>query len=376
MGVFDLERLAQFVTSRMGPLLVEHQRCSRTRSPLSKCSHCIDICPENALSFGAEGIEIADNCLQCGLCAGVCPTGALGIQEPTQLALLEKIRSLNTQGVTIAIGCRRQPELNPKGLSVPCLGSLSREFLLVLEQSSHPVYFVLSEEKCAECQVTGGGDHCLKQLAEVGRVIDSLGLKGGAISLVPEAPPIKIPKKKEDTDPSRRAFFRSIFSGAKQMPKAMVLSMLDDETTEEESSIKAVSGVEADRQRLLRRGFEQVKESMEELDLLQRPVLQSTCHFCRACTILCPLGALKCSDDYRLTLDTGKCTGCGLCIEICLHQSLALGPGKIAQLYQAEPELLAQGVKGRCQSCGQEMVTSEENEFCFICAKRAAMMAN
>ena len=376
MGVFDLERLAQFVTSRMGPLLVEHQRCSRTRSPLSKCSHCIDICPENALSFGAEGIEIADNCLECGLCAGVCPTGALGIQEPTQLALLEKIRSLNTQGVTIAIGCRRQPELNPKGLSVPCLGCLSREFLLVLEQASHPVYFVLAEEKCAECPVTGGREHCLNRLTEVGQIIATLGLKGGAIRLVPEAPPIKIPKKKEDTDPSRRAFFRSIFSGAKQVPKAMVQSILDDEPAEDAGSIKAVSGVEVDRQRLLRKGLEPLKESMGELDLLQRPVLQSTCHFCRACTILCPLGALKCSDDYRLTLDTGKCTGCGLCTDICLHQSLALGPGKIAQLYQAEPELLAQGVKGRCQSCGQEMVTSEENEFCFICAKRAAMMAN
>lgn len=376
MSVFDLEKLAQFVTSRMGPLLVEHQRCSRARSPLSKCSHCLDICPENALSFGPEGIEIADTCLECGLCAGVCPTGALGIQEPTELALLEKIQFLNAQGVTIAIGCRRQPELNPKGLSVPCLGSLSREFLLVLEQASDPVYLVLDEEKCAQCKVTGGGEHCLKQLAEVGRVIETLGLKGGAIRLVPEAPPIKVPKKKEDTDPSRRAFFRSIFSGAKQVPKAMVLSILDDGMKEEETGIKAVSGVEVNRQRLLRRGLEQVKESTEELDLVQRPVLQSTCHFCRACTILCPLGALKCTDDYRLTLDTGKCTGCGLCTEICLHQSLALSTGKIADVYQAEPELLAQGVKGRCRSCGQEMVTSEEKEFCFICEKRATMVAN
>lgn len=376
MGVFDLEKLAHFVTSRMGPLLVEHQYCSRVRSPLSKCSYCTDICPKDALSFGQEGIEIDDDCLECGLCAGVCPTGALGIQEPTQLALLDKIRSFGEQGVTIAIGCRRQLELNPKGLAVPCLGSLSLEFLLVLDQVSQPVYFVLAEDKCAQCQVTGGGDHCLQQLAEARRIIQSLGLRGGAIRLVPEAPPIKIPKPKETTDPGRRAFFRSIFSGAKQVPRAMVQSILDDETSEEETAIKAVSGVEADRQKLLRKGLEQVKEFSLELNLLQRPVLQSTCHFCRACTILCPLGAIKCSDDYQLTLEPEKCTGCNLCTEICLHQSLALSAGTIAGLYQEGPELLAHGVKGRCRSCGQEMVSSEEQELCFVCAKRNAMMAN
>lgn len=375
MSVFDLEKLAELVTSRMGPLLVDHQRCSRTRSPLSKCSHCTGICPVNAISFGKEGIEIADHCLECGLCAGVCPTGALGIQEPTELALLEKTRSLSALGATVAIGCRRQPELNPKGLSVPCLGSLSLAFLLVLEQSPHPVYFVLSEEKCAQCPVTGGGEHCLNRLAEVEHLIESLGLTGGAVRLVAEAPPIKMPKRKEDTDPSRRAFFRSIFSGAKQVPKAVVQSVLG-EPEKEEKGIKPVAGLEVPRQKLLKRGLETKKESLLELDLLQRPFLQSTCHFCRACTILCPLGVLKCSDDYRLTLDAGGCTGCGLCVDICVHRSLALGTGKIAGLYQDEPELLAQGVKGRCQSCGQEMIVSEEKENCFICEKRALMFAN
>lgn len=375
LSVFDLEKLAEFVISRMGPLLVDHQHCARTRSPLSKCSCCTDICPQDCITFGEEGIEIADSCLECGLCAGVCPTGALQIQEPTELALLDKIDTMGRQGSTIVIGCRRQPQLNPKGLAVPCLGSLSLEFLLVLEQSPFPVYLVINEEQCARCPVAGGGAHCLSLLAQVQQLAQTLELTRGAIRLAAEAPPVKIVKPKQNTDPSRRAFFRSVFAGAKQVQAAVIQSFLEQPPNSGSGTIQAVAGTEASRQNLLKRGLRERKEDLRELDLIKRPVLQSACHFCRACTILCPLGALKCSDDYRLTLDTGRCTGCGLCTEICLHHSLALVPGQIADLYLEQPVLLAQGIKGRCASCGQEMITSEEQQNCFICEKRAAMFA-
>lgn len=374
MSVFDLEKLAEFVISRMGPLLVDHKHCARTRSPLSKCSYCTGICPQDCITFGEEGIKIGDSCLECGLCAGVCPTNALQIQEPTELALLDKIETMGQQGSTIAIGCRRQPQLNPKGLAVPCLGSLSLEFLLVLEQCPYPIYLILNEEQCAHCPVVGGGAHCQNRLAQVQQLVQTLDLKRGAIRLVAEAPPIKVVKPKQNSDPSRRAFFRSVFAGAKQMPAAVIQSFLE-QPANESNNIKAVAGTEANRQKLLKRGLRDRKDDLRELDLIKRPVVQSTCHFCRACTVLCPLGALKCSDDYRLTVDTGRCTGCGLCEEICLHQSLTLVPGKIAHLYLDEPVLLAQGTKGRCESCGQEMITSDEQQRCFICEKRSAMFA-
>lgn len=374
MSVFDLEKLAEFVISRMGPLLVDHKHCARARSPLSKCSRCKDICPRDCITFGEEGVEIADACLECGLCASVCPTNALQIQEPTELALLDKIDTMGQQGSTIAIGCRRQPELNPKGLAVPCLGSLSLEFLLVLEQSPYPIYLVLNEEECARCPVTGGGAHCQNQLAQVQQLMQILELKRGAIRLAAEAPPMKVVKRKQNSDPSRRAFFRSVFAGAKQMPAAVIQSFLE-QPANDANTIQAVAGTEVSRQKLLKKGLRERKDDLRELDLIKRPILQSTCHFCRACTILCPLGAIKCSDDYQLTLDTGQCTGCGLCTEICLHHSLNLVPGKIAHIYLDQPVLLAQGTKGRCDLCGQEMISSEEQKRCFVCEKRAAMFA-
>lgn len=377
MSVFDLEKLAQLVTSRMGSLLVEHQRCSRIRSPLSKCSLCLDICPRDVLEFGEAGIEIGDACLECGLCAGVCPTGALELQEPTEIALLNRIRSLGGEGGTIAIGCHREKELNPRGFSVPCLGSLSLEFLMVIEQLSFPVYLIMDQEQCSQCPVVGGGDYCRERLNKSRQLLDKLGLNGGAVNVLSQAPTIKVPRRKKTEASDRRAFFRSVFSGARQVPRAMLQSVLLEETgtAEETTSIQAMPGVETSRLTLLKEALTLLKESSQPLEFLHIPALTSTCHFCRACAILCPLGALECTDDYQLILDGGRCTGCDLCLHICLHKSLSPIPNTISQLCQGEKILIAQGTKSRCTSCGQEMIVSEAREQCFICEKKDSWQA-
>lgn len=374
MGVFNLEKLALLVSSRMGPLLVEHQRCSRVRSPLSKCSHCIDVCPVDALSFSHDGIEINKDCLECGLCAGVCPTGALGIQEPTELALLEKIITIGEREGTGVIGCRPQHELNPKGILIPCLGSLSWELLLTLDTASFPVYIVQSMEKCADCLVTGGGDRFSKQLKIGRQFLELLEMPKGAIRVVSEAPQIKAPKRTDSADPGRRAFFRSVFTGAKQVPRAMLQAVLE-EPKEEERGIKAAKGTDTGRLHLLKRTFGTKPKQIGEFEGLKQVELVSTCYFCRACSILCPLGAIKQTKENQLILDTGKCTGCNLCTEVCLHKSLALGPSNLSQVCQGEEKVLAQGVETNCKKCGQKMISSEPKEICFICERKAAWQA-
>jgi len=375
LSIFDLEKLAELVVARMGPLQVDHRRCTRARSPLSQCSRCVDICPPGALAFSEQGIEIADHCVECGLCAGVCPTEALQIQEPTELVLLDKIEASGAQGGAAAIGCRRQPQLNPRGWAVPCLGSLSRALLLVLDQSPFPVYLVMDEEKCAQCPAARGYQHCLGLLGEVRELLQTLGLKGGALRPVREAPPVKTAKPKASADPSRRAFFRSLLAGVKQVPAMVIQTVLEEPVQEAPAvqPIQPVEGVETGRLRLLKRGLQGRQDDKRAFGWLARPAVHSACYFCRACTVLCPVGAIKCSEDYRLTVDTGRCTGCGLCADICLYRSLVMVPGPIGNLFREEPVLLAQGVKGRCRSCGQEMIASEKIEICYICEKRASL---
>ncbi len=374
MGVFNLEKLALLVSSRMGPLLVDHQRCSRVRSPLSKCSYCIDICPVNALSFSHDGIEINADCLECGLCAGVCPTGALGIQEPTELALLDKVAIIGEREGTPVIGCRPQQDLNPKGILIPCLGSLSWELLLTLDSGSFPVYIVQSKEKCSECPVKGGGEQFLEQLKTSRELLTLLDMPKGAIQVLAKAPQLKALKKADIQDPSRRAFFRSVFTGAKQVPRTMLNAVLE-EPKAEERGIKAAKGTDTTRLYLLKRSLSGKSAQIKDFETLKQIELASTCYFCKACSILCPLGAIKQTAENQLVLDTGKCTGCNLCVDVCMHKSLTLGPGNLSQVCREEKVVLAQGVQAKCQECGQKMISSEPKEICFICERKAQWRA-
>jgi len=385
MGVFNLEKLALLISSRMGTLLIDHQRCSRVRSPLSNCSYCTNTCPVDALSFSNEGIDINRNCIDCGLCAGVCPTGALITQEPTELALLDKLISIDKKQGTAIISCRPQKALAPKGVLISCMGCLSWELLLALDAVSFPVYVVQSAEKCVSCPVTSGGEQFIKQLKTSRAISARLGIPQGAIQILSKAPEIKAVSKENTADPSRRAFFSSIFSGAKQVPKSIINDVLGEPVEEEQIiKIKIADGTDTSRLRLLKQALkgnlkEKVKENevaacennFEKFEELRQAELASTCYFCNACSILCPLGALKQTEDNQLILDTGKCTGCKLCVEVCVHKSLTLMPSNLNQILQAEKKILAQGIEDKCQKCEQPTISSEPKELCFICERNA-----
>jgi pyruvate formate lyase activating enzyme len=54
-------------------LVVRPSRCQR-------CSSCLRVCPERALSFSGEGISVdRSRCTRCGTCARACPSQALEI---------------------------------------------------------------------------------------------------------------------------------------------------------------------------------------------------------------------------------------------------------------------------------------------------------
>ena len=67
--------------------------CAHGRSGVTGCSRCVDACPTLAISALAESIEVDPYlCQGGGVCAAVCPTGAITYAYPTAQDLHEALR--------------------------------------------------------------------------------------------------------------------------------------------------------------------------------------------------------------------------------------------------------------------------------------------
>jgi ferredoxin len=85
VGTFDKPRYITFT---------EHL-CAHSRSRITGCTRCLDLCPTSAIVPAGDHVSIDPNiCAGCGQCAAACPTGAAAYTLPPSDALLRKLRTL------------------------------------------------------------------------------------------------------------------------------------------------------------------------------------------------------------------------------------------------------------------------------------------
>jgi ferredoxin len=85
VGTFDKPRYVKYA---------EHL-CAHSRSKITGCTRCLDLCPTGAITPNGDHVRIDENiCAGCGACAAVCPTGAASYALPPADALLRKLRTL------------------------------------------------------------------------------------------------------------------------------------------------------------------------------------------------------------------------------------------------------------------------------------------
>jgi ferredoxin len=69
--------------------------CTHSRSQLTGCTRCLELCPTSAITPGGDHVIIDANiCAGCGQCAAACPTGAASYALPSEDALMRKLRAM------------------------------------------------------------------------------------------------------------------------------------------------------------------------------------------------------------------------------------------------------------------------------------------
>src|SRR5256884_5874882 len=82
VGTFDKPRFVHF----------EEALCAHSRSGITGCTRCLDLCPTAAITPNGNAVVIDENvCAGCGSCASSCPTGAGSYSLPSVDAPMRRL---------------------------------------------------------------------------------------------------------------------------------------------------------------------------------------------------------------------------------------------------------------------------------------------
>src|SRR6195256_69486 len=350
VGTFDKPRFIHF----------EESLCAHSRSSITGCTRCLDLCPTGAITPNGNAVAIDANvCAGCGACASVCPTGAASYSLPAADALMRRLRTL-LQTYRKAGGSNGIVLFHDGEHGEDIIDALAR-FGPGLPANVLPVRVnevtQLGPEAFAAVFAFGGSGvavvtrakpkhdiSSLRRAAEMSdHIISALGFGAGLVRII------------ETDDPDQlRAMLEAAPAGvatqkpASFVPRGTKRSVL--ETTFRELHLAAPAPVDVVP---LTPGapFGGVKLDVEG------------CTLCHACVTACPTGALSDNPDRAMLRFTENlCVQCGLCEATCPENVITLEPRLDFKAWNAPLGVLKEEEPFHCIACGKPFGTRSSIE--------------
>ena len=348
-AIFDLsDMVGEFEKPRY--VAFDAALCAHSRSKLTGCTRCLDVCPASAIRPDGDTVSIDPYlCGGCGACSSVCPTGAARYDMPPAATVLERLRTLlaayrdagGSAPVLLVHDPRRGEDLLSaaarfgRGLPARVLPfavnettQIGFDFLAAaFAYGVTQVLLLVGPEKRDEL----AGLATQTGLAEA--VMDGLGYGGGRVSVLVESDPEALETQLYGlSELSAAAPSRFLPLGEKRTVTRLALDHLHGQAPRPVDHLPLPPGAPF---------------GTLEIDA-------EGCTLCLACVGACPTGALRDNPDRpQLGFVEDACVQCGLCRVTCPEKVIALDP-RISFAPEAK----------------QTVVVKEEEPFeCIRCGK-------
>lgn len=350
VGTFDKPRYINF----------EASLCAHSRSSITGCTRCLDLCPTGAIAPNGNAVAIDENvCAGCGACASVCPTGAASYALPSADALMRRLRTLlqtyRKAGGRDAIVLFHDGEhgddiidaLARFGAGLPAnvlpvrvneVTQLGPEALAGVFAYGGSGAAILTRAK-PKHDITG-----LRRTVETSAtIVAALGFGASLVQII------------ETDDPDQlRAMLDAMPAGvttqkpASFVPRGAKRSVL--ETTFRELHLAAPTPIDVVP---LAPGapFGGVNLNVEG------------CTLCHACVTACPTHALSDNPDRAMLRFTESlCVQCGLCQATCPEKVISIEPRLDFKAWDAPQKVLKEEEPFHCIGCGKPFGTKSSIE--------------
>lgn len=350
VGTFDKPRYIQF----------ESSLCAHSRSQITGCTRCLDLCPTGAITPGGDSVAIDPYiCAGCGACASACPTGAASFALPPADALMRRLRTLlqtyRTAGGSNAVVLFHEAEHGEAlidalarfgdGLPANVLPLLVNEVTQLGPEAVAAVFAfggtgaaLLTRSK-PKHDISG-----LQRVAEMtATIVAGLGYGAGAVRIIDTDDPDQLRAALDAAPPGTATAKPASF-----VPRGARRGVL--ETTFRELHQAAPAPVDMVP---LAHGapFGGVELNVEG------------CTLCHSCVTACPTGALGDNPDRAMLRFTESlCVQCGLCEQTCPEHVITLKPRLDFKAWSAPPHVLKEEEPFNCIACGKPFGTKSSIE--------------